>query len=58
MSRTHHNLAALHWLAAGAGLATALYATRAGLTWLQYGHPPKPYLDETDRFAGRVHSHV
>ena len=39
---------ALLWLAAGAGLATALYDTRAGFTWLQYGHPPGPDIDETD----------
>lgn len=39
---------ALRWLAAGAGLATALYATRAGFTWLGYGHPPSPDTDETD----------
>jgi hypothetical protein len=38
----------LRWLAAGAGLATALYGTRAGFTWLQYGHPPDPDIDETD----------
>ena len=49
MNRTHRSSPALRWLAAGAGLATALYATRAGFTWLQYGHPPSPNLDETDR---------
>ena len=36
-------------MAAGAGLATALYTTRAGLTWLKYGHPPGPDIDEADR---------
>ena len=40
MNPTHCSSPALRWLAAGAGLATALYATRAALTWLQYGHPP------------------
>jgi hypothetical protein len=49
MNPTHRSSPALRWLAAGAGLATALYATRAGFTWLQYGHPPNPNLDETDR---------
>jgi hypothetical protein len=49
MNPTHRSSPALRWLAAGAGLATALYATRAGFTWLQYGHPPSPNLDETDR---------
>ena len=49
MNPTHCSSPALRWLAAGAGLATALYATRAGLTWLQYGHPPSPDMDETDR---------
>ena len=42
MNRTHASSPALRWLAAGAGLATALYATRAGFTWLHYGHPPSP----------------
>ena len=49
MKPIHRSSPALRWLAAGAGLATALYATRATFTWLQYGHPPKPNLDETDR---------
>ena len=49
MKRTRASSPALRWLAAGAGLATALYATRAGFTWLQYGHPPSPNMDETDR---------
>jgi hypothetical protein len=49
MNPTHCSSPALRWLAAGAGLATALYATRAALTWLQYGHPPSPDMDEADR---------
>ena len=49
MNPTHRSSPALRWLAAGAGLATALYATRAGFTWLQYGHPPGPDMDEADR---------
>ena len=49
MKRTRTNSPALRWLAAGAGLATALYTTRAGLTWLKYGHPPGPDIDEADR---------
>jgi hypothetical protein len=49
MNPTHRSSPTLCWLAAGAGLATALYATRAGLTWLKYGHPPNPDLDEADR---------
>jgi hypothetical protein len=49
MNPTHRSSPALHWLAAGAGLATTLYAIRASLSWLQYGHPPGPDMDETDR---------
>jgi hypothetical protein len=49
MNRTHRSSLALRGLAAGVGLATALYSTRAALTWLQYGHPPSPNLDEADR---------
>jgi hypothetical protein len=45
----HRSSPALRWLEAGAGLATALYTTRAGLTWLQYGHPPSPDMDQADR---------
>ena len=48
MNPTHRSSPALRWLAAGAGLATALYITRAGLTWLKYGHPPSPDMDEAD----------
>jgi len=49
MNRTPCSSPAFRWLAAGAGLATALYASRAALTWLQYGHPPSPDMDEADR---------
>jgi hypothetical protein len=49
MKLVHRSSPALRWLAAGAGLASALYATRAGFTWLQYGHPPGPDMDEADR---------
>ena len=49
MNPTHRSSTVLRWLAAGAGLATALYAARAGFTWLQYGHPPSPDMDEVDR---------
>jgi hypothetical protein len=49
MKRTCVDSPTLRWLAAGAGVATALYTTRAGFTWLQYGHPPNPNLDEADR---------
>jgi len=45
----HHSWTALRWLAAGAGLAAGLYATRAGFTWLQYGNPPTPNGAETDQ---------
>jgi hypothetical protein len=48
MNRTRRSSLALRCLAAGAGLATALYATRTGFTWLQYGHPPMPQTDEAD----------
>jgi len=49
MNPTPCSSRAFRWLAAGAGLATALYASRAALTWLQYGHPPSPDMDEADR---------
>lgn len=39
----------LRWFAAGAGLATALYATHAASTWLRYGHPRHPAEDEADQ---------
>ena len=48
MNNTHRISPVLRWLAAGAGFATALYATRATLTWLKYGHPPGPDTGETD----------
>lgn len=41
------------WLAAGAGMAAAAYATYAGLTWYRYGRPDKQgwFRDaELDRF--------
>jgi hypothetical protein len=49
MNPTHSSRPALRWLAAGAGLATALYAIHTGFTWLRYGHPASPASDETDR---------
>jgi hypothetical protein len=48
MKRARGNSPALRWLAAGAGLTAALYASRAGFTWLCYGHPPVPDTDQTD----------
>jgi hypothetical protein len=48
MKARHASRSVLRWLAAGAGFATALYATHAGFTWLRYGHPPSPARDETD----------
>ena len=47
-SRTRQSRPALRWLAASAGLATALYLTNAGFTWLRYGHPPRPSRNEAD----------
>lgn len=47
-TEARHGRPALRWLAAGAGFATALYATHAGFTWLRYGHPPGPARDEID----------
>ncbi len=38
----------LKWLAAGAGLATASYATYVGTTWLRYGHPKRARGDARD----------
>jgi hypothetical protein len=49
MNSTRRSSLPLRCFAAGAGLATAVYATRAAFTWLQYGHPPSPDMDETDR---------
>ena len=49
MNPTPCSSPAFRWLAAGAGLATALYASRVALSWLQYGHPPSPDMDEADR---------
>jgi hypothetical protein len=49
MKLIHRSSSALRWLAAGAGLATALYTTRAAFTWFRYGHPPGPDMDEADR---------
>lgn len=36
------------WLIAGAGLATAGYATYVASTWLKYGRPKRPRGDEED----------
>lgn len=44
----------LRWLAAGGGVAAALYATHAGFTWLRYGHPPSPRRDEADRLLDQL----
>ena len=44
----------LRWLAAGGGVAAALYATYAGFTWVRYGHPPRPASDETDRLLDQL----
>lgn len=49
MNASNSGRPTLQWLAAGAGLATALYATHAALTWWRYGHPASPAGDETDR---------
>ena len=38
----------LRWSAAGIGLAAAGYAAYAGLTWLRFGRPSRPTLDEDD----------
>jgi hypothetical protein len=39
----------LRWFAAGAGLATALYATHTASAWLRYGLPRHPAEDEADQ---------
>ena len=49
MNQTRGSSTALRWLVAGVGVATTLYATRAGFTWLQYGNLLGPNLDEADR---------
>jgi hypothetical protein len=41
------------WLAAGAGIAGAAYATSVGVTWYRYGHPPRPTLEEEDNSLDR-----
>jgi len=53
-AEARHGRPALRWLAAGAGFATALYATHAGFTWLRYGHPPVPARDEIDPLLDRL----
>lgn len=47
-SETRHGSPALRWFAAGAGFATALYATHAAFTWLRYGYPQRPASEEID----------
>jgi hypothetical protein len=47
-AEARHGRPTLRWLAAGAGFATALYATHAAFTWLRYGHPPGPASDQID----------
>jgi hypothetical protein len=49
MNASNSSPPALRWLAAGAGLASALYATHVGFAWLRYGHPASPANDETDQ---------
>jgi hypothetical protein len=37
----------------GAALASAAYATYVGATWLRYGHPSHPTVDERDELLDR-----
>jgi hypothetical protein len=53
MKTTHRNRAALRWLAAGAGLVTAFYASHAAYTWLRYGYPSHPSSDEADQLLDK-----
>jgi hypothetical protein len=53
MKTTHRNRAALRWLAAGAGLVTAFYASHAAYTWLRYGDPSHPCSDEADQLLDK-----
>ena len=41
------------WLAAGAGVAAAGYATYVGLTWLRYGRPAAARSEEQDALLDR-----
>jgi hypothetical protein len=43
----------LRWSAVGAALASAAYATYVGVTWLRYGHPSQPTVDERDELLDR-----
>jgi hypothetical protein len=40
-------------LGAAAGVALGVYGTYAGVTWLRYGHPPRPARDDTDPLLDR-----
>jgi hypothetical protein len=37
------------WAASGLAVAAAAYATYAAVTWLRYGRPRRPTVDESDR---------
>ena len=46
-----HNV--LKWSAGALGLATAVYASCIGRTWIRYGHPSPPSADATDPLLDR-----
>ena len=41
------------WAAFGFAMSAAAYATYAAATWIRYGRPRPPALDESDRLLGR-----
>ena len=43
----------LRWVAAGIGLASAVYATYVGVTWFRYKKVPPPNPDEHDELLDR-----
>ena len=43
----------VRWSAAGAGLASAVYAAYVAVTWTRYGHPAAPEAAEADELLDR-----
>ena len=53
MSTTQRLRTALKWTAGAVGFATATYASYVGVTWVRYGHPERPDVDDADAFLER-----